>query len=499
MSTANNGGGINANRLFMASVFSLIATSVAFAAVGAVMGSLKANFILTNEQVGWIAGAALWGFTITIFVFGPLVDLLGMRLLMRFALVAHALGVLIMIFANGFTMLFVGALIIALGNGTVEAVCNPLVATLYPDKKTEMLNKFHVWFPGGIVIGGLIAYGIDFLGFSGAWQVKLLVVLVPTVIYGYLFWGQDFPKTERVQSGISFGDMVKATLTRPLFLILFFAMMITASVELGPNRWVPAVLESAGMPGILVLVWINLLMAILRFYAGSVVKRISPIGVLFLSSVISGLGLWWLSNALTFGVAIFAGTAFAVGVAFFWPTMLGVTAERVPKGGAFSLALMGGMGMAIVGLVTSPMMGRIADESMLEVLDRPQANLALTEVVKTFPELKEAAGEEVAGDYDAAYQAAYDLVMAMQHEGTTIDDQAVPSALRSAISVAPESSAAARARAVLGPAENYGGRVSFFKVAPLTIILALIFGLIYWRDRSQGGYMAESITKNTEA
>lgn len=134
--------GINPKRLFLGSCFALIATLVAFAMVGAVMGPLKEVFILTNEQIGWIGGAGLWGFPITIMILGPLVDIIGMRLLLRVSLLFHFTGTLLMITANGFWMLFGGAMIIAMGNGIVEAVCNPLVATAYPDRKTELLNKF---------------------------------------------------------------------------------------------------------------------------------------------------------------------------------------------------------------------------------------------------------------------------------------------------------------------------------------------------------------------
>ena len=283
---------IHPKRLFGASCVSLIATSVTFAIVGAIMGPLKEAFVLTNEQIGWIGGAGLWGFTLTIFIFGPLCDVLGMKLLLRLAFLGHAAGVMIMIFATGYEMLFIGSLTLAMANGIVEAVCNPLVATIYPDKKTEMLNKFHVWFPGGIVIGGLVAYALDKIAASteitaiGSWQLKLVAILIPTVIYGGMILGQKFPATERVQSGISFGQMFKGTMFRPLFLLLLLCMIMTASLELGPNRWVPAVLQAAGIPGILVLVWINLLMAILRYYAGSVVHRISPTTILLFSATI---------------------------------------------------------------------------------------------------------------------------------------------------------------------------------------------------------------------
>ncbi|HUU95937.1 MAG TPA: MFS transporter, partial [Phycisphaerae bacterium] len=291
---------MNRERLFVGSCFALVATSVCFGVVGAIMGTLKEQFILSNEQVGWIGGAALWGFTVSIFVLGPLCDVLGMRNLLRFALVCHALGTLLMIFATGFWTLFFGALILALGNGTVEAACNPLVATVYPDQKTKKLNQFHVWFPGGIVIGAVASFGLDKLAAAmntstllalELWQFKLALILIPTVVYGIIFTGQKFPATERVQSGVSFGGMIAGTLLRPLFLILLACMAITASLELGPNRWVPAVLEAGGIHGILVLAYISGLMAVLRFFAGPVVHRLSPTGILVGSAILSGIGL----------------------------------------------------------------------------------------------------------------------------------------------------------------------------------------------------------------
>lgn len=487
--TRSDGSGFNPARLFLGSQFALIATAVAFAVVAATMGALKEHFVLTNEQVGWIAGAATWGFTISIFIFGPLCDALGMKLLLRLAFIGHALGVLIMVFADGFTMLFIGALTISMGNGLVEAACNPLVATIYPDRKTQMLNRFHVWFPGGIVIGGLASYLLDTMG-VGLWQVKLGLVLIPTVIYGILFLGQKFPATERLQSGISFGQMVKETIFRPLFLLLFFCMMMTASMELGPNRWVPAVLESAGIPGILVLVWINLLMAILRFYAGPVVHRLSPTGILFASAIVSGLGLLWLSYTESLAMALIAGTVFAVGVCYFWPTMLGVTSERVPKGGALALALMGGIGMAIVGLVTSPMMGKIMDEHMM--LPPEKTMSALQSVSATFPQLQATAKGRTGEDIAAALRAANEVIVEKATTGT-LPDIKTANALRSAIAAAPNSEAAQEAKAVLGPAENRGGQVAFRYVAPLSIILAIIFGILYFRDRAQGGYKVERL------
>ncbi len=500
MNSGNNSmTDFNAGRLFTGSCLSLIATSVTFAVIGGIMGSLKTSFVLDNEEVGQIGGAALWGFTISIFILGPLVDGLGMKLLLRFAFLCHTAGVLVMIFAGGFWALFWGALILALGNGTVEAACNPLVATVYPDRKTEKLNQFHVWFPGGIVIGGLACFALDELKI-GDWRVKLCLILVPTLIYGLLFLGQKFPTTERVQSGVTFGGMFRATLLRPLFLLLFFCMMLTASLELGPNRWVTAILESGGMHGILVLVWISGLMAVLRFYAGPVVHRLSPTGLLLVSAILTGIGLFWLSMATSMAIAFMAATIFALGICYFWPTMLGVVSERVPKGGALALALMGGVGMLAVGLVTTPLMGKITDSYLHEELERDEASInkvvvCLTNVTTTFPELeKEAEGGQKKDIQNAIKDVSKVLAAATADPAKPkLPETDTANALRAAIGVGGDAPAAKEASDILNPADNYGGRMAFRWVAPLSIILIVIFGLLYSRDRAAGGYKVEKI------
>ena len=495
MDKAQNLENVNIARLFMGSSLSLIATSVTFAIIGAIMGPLKEIFVLTNAEIGWIGGAALWGFSITIFIFGPLCDVLGMKFLFRLAFIGHFAGVLTMIMADGFTMLFIGALILAMGNGLVEAAANPLVATLYPDKKTEMLNKFHVWFPGGIVIGGLISFGLDSIGIT-SYQIKLLVILIPTITYGILFFGQIFPATERLQSGVTGKDMVKSTLLRPLFWVIVFAMAMTASVELGPNRWIPAVLESAGIHGILVLVWINLLMAVLRYKAGPIVHKLSPTGILLSSAIVSGIGLYWLSYTESLAMAIMAGTVFAVGVSYFWPTMLGVTSERIPKGGALALALVGGVGTIIVGLVTSPIMGSIADDYLHEKLPVKETTIVLQQIVDTYPGLKDEQGTKTAADFENAINAAQ-LILDDVGQNGELPKYSTANALRSAMAVAPNSDASQAAKKLLGPAENYGGKISFRRVAPLSILLTIIFGVMYFRDKKRGGYKAEKISQGS--
>jgi len=490
---------VKAGRLFVGSCLSLIATSVAFAVIGDIMGTLKNAFVLTNAQVGMIGGAALWGFTVSMIALGPLCDALGMKRLLAFAFVCHLAGPLLMIFATGFGMLFTGALVLALGNGTVEAACNPLVATLYPDKKTVKLNQFHVWFPGGIVIGGLLCYLLTKLGIH-SWQIRLVLIMIPAVIYGILFLSQSFPATERVQSGISFGGMWQATFLRPLFWILFLCMGITASLELGPNRWIPAILESGGMPGILVLVYITGLMAVLRQFAGSFIHRISPTGLLFFSSILGGLGLYWLSFADKLGIALAAATLFAVGVSFFWPTMLGVVAERIPKGGALALAMMGGMGMLASGMIASPLIGATADSYLKEKLPKAETTAVIQQAAIVLPELQAQAEGDLGQDMQPGIDAANGVLAQIKADPAgELPHPDTANALRAIINSGADHELTANAQAILNPADNYGGRMSFRLIAPFSLILVVVFGAMYLSDKRKGGYKAEELDLNVTA
>ena len=371
---------MNQRRLFVASCIALVATAMTFAIRGDIMGNLGQDFSLNKEQVGYIAGAAFWGFTISIFIGGQLCDWLGMSKLLALAFLCHTAGILLTIFAPGFWLLWAATLIIGLGNGLIEAAINPLVATIYPDDKTNKLNALHVWFPGGIVIGGLVAYALSKSNLD--WKIKMATILAPTLIYGVMFLGQKFPATERVQAGVSTGDMFKEVL-RPMFLLLIFCMLLTASTELGPNQWIPNImtktLPDAASAGILVLVWINGLMAIGRWFAGPIVHRMSPIGLLIGSAVFSAVGLFWLSGVQTAATAFAAATVFAIGICYFWPTMLGVTSERFPKGGAFLLGLMGAAGNLSVALVL-PIMGRIYDQNVANMGEQLGASQTLRSV-----------------------------------------------------------------------------------------------------------------------
>lgn len=323
-----------------------------------IMDSLALQFHLTNEQIGWIAGAAFWGFTVSMFIGGQLCDLIGMRSLIAMGFAGHVGGVLLTIFATGFGTLYAGTLAIGLANGLIEAAANPLIPTLYPDSKTEHLNKLHVWFPGGIVIGGLVALACTHLGWN--WQVKMALILVPVVLYGFLFSKEQLPPTERVQRSVSTGAMYREAL-RPGFLVMLVCILLTAATELGPSQWIPSILTHAvNLPGILVLVWITGLEAVGRCFAGRLVARISPVALLLNCTLLAAVGLFALGTVHSAPAVFLAATIFAAGVCFCWPTMYGITSERFPAGGAFLLALIGSAGMLSDAFVV-PMMGRMYD------------------------------------------------------------------------------------------------------------------------------------------
>jgi MFS family permease len=347
------------DRLFTASCLALIVTAMSFALRGGATGDWITQFHLTNEQAGWVNGTAFWGFTLAMMFGGPLVDTLGFKRILGIAFVGHIAGVLLTIFAWDFWSLFTGTLLFGIANGSVEAACNPLVATLYPKDQTTKLNHFHVWFPGGIVIGGLLAFLFGKIGLG--WQAQFATMLLPAVAYGFLFLGQSLPQTERVQRGESTGSMFAACLA-PGFILMVACMLLTAATELGSGQWIPNILSHAGVSGILVLVWINGIMAVGRMFAGPFVHKLSPAGMLVMSAVLSTLGLYAMSHAsgnLLFGAA----TIFAFGVCFFWPTMVGYVAENYPKTGALGMAVIGGAGMLSVSFVL-PIIGKWYDQGI---------------------------------------------------------------------------------------------------------------------------------------
>lgn len=416
------------------------------------MRSLEVDFALTKTQMGWINLTAFWGFTISILIGAQLCDWLGMKAILGLAFVAHVAGAVATIFAPGFWLLFFATLSVGLANGFVEAAINPLVTTIYSDQKTKKLNALHAWFPGGIVIGGLVAYALSMAfhitdpanavrsTLHLSWQVKVATLLIPTFIYGIMFLTMKLPATERVQSGVSTKAMYKEAL-KPLFLVWLFCMLLTAATELGPNQWIGNIMAATAGQGILVLVWISVVMAIGRMFAGPIMHGKSPVGLLIVSAVVSAIGLFWLGHVTTKFAAYGAATVFGLGACYFWPTMLGVAAERFPKGGAFLLGLMGAAGMFAAG-VAQPLMGRIND---------------------LYTQLALPAGQKL----DVLVQQ-----------------------------VSANNSAA---KGLLEPAQAVGGSMTLQWVAVLPVVLVVVFGIVWLRDKASGGYRIEKIGAETPA
>ncbi len=393
---------IQRNKLFIASCMALLVTSLSFGIRAGLLDTWKSTFQLSQEQVGIITSTAFWGFPLAIIVGGLVVDIIGMKKLLVAAAVFHLAGIMLTIFATGFWSLFISTLLIGLGNGTVEAACNPLVASLYTENKTTRLNYFHLWFPGGIVIGTLIVrfFGINIPGtlYLENWKVLVGIMLIPTLVYGYLFSKLSFPVTERVSSGVSSSEMYKALLT-PLFFIMIILMFGTAITELFTGQWIDVLLKNVNDNALLLLTLETGVMVLGRAFAGPVVHRLSPSGVLLFSSIFAALGLYLLGH--TTGNMLFAGAfVFGLGVCYFWPTMLGFVSENLPKTGAVGMNLMGGAGMFAVSVYMIFMGGhydrllsaKLPSGASVQEYSGPAAT---PEMMAALNEAKKAAGPEI--------------------------------------------------------------------------------------------------------
>jgi MFS family permease len=352
---------IHERRLFAASCVALVLTAMTFAIrarLETVFG--PAGVGLTLEQIGYAFMPAFWGFTLAMIVGGPIVDYLGMKKGMWIAFALHATGIVATLVATDQTSLFAATVFMGLGNGMVEAVCNPLVASMYPLQKTKMLNRFHLWWPCGIVIGSIAGYLLmDIAALS--WQVLVATLFIPLVIYVSLFRGQSFPVTERVKMGVSTAHALKSMLS-PLYLFIGACMMMSAATELGTTQRIESLLAATGVNALLVLAFINGIMIIGRAFAGPIQAKISTAGMLWFSAIFSFIGMQLLAGAS--GSFVFVAAAiFALGVTFFWPTTLAFVSENLPQSGAFGLSIMGGLGMLSVSVVL-PIMGRVLDNAV---------------------------------------------------------------------------------------------------------------------------------------
>lgn len=503
--------GIHRNRLFSGICLALIPTGASFALVSNILVPLKEEFILTNYQVGLIGGAALWGMAISLLVLGPMLEAFGLKNGARLAFIMHLAGITLMIAAvthtgspSGFWLLMLGAATLAVGNGMIEVTGNPLVAALHPSEKTTRLNWFHAFFPIGIVAGGIVGFLLaNYGGRFGHWTYQLAVIYIPILVYGSLVLPQKFPKTENAEVGIPVGEMFRYTLTSPLFLLMLAMMAITTSIELGPMRWVPAMLEAVGMHGILVLVWISGWMVVLRLLASHFVERLAPTGMLLTASILTGTGLFFLSFVQGLWSALLVATIFAWGVAFFFPTMVGLVSERLPRTGSLGIVLTAGIGLGMAGGVGVPLMGRIADRYLAEALDPARTAAVLQQAVERLPGYAEGtagtAGTYLASDVRDALNAAQGALTAYKETGQ-IQGDATANALRAVVAThLPGEPVVTEAAAILQPAEARGGQVSFRYVAPAAIVLVIVFGTMHVTDRRRGGYRAVRLERAPSA
>ena len=346
----------NRDRLFLASCVALIVTAMTFAIRAAILNELNVAFDLTDYQLGWVNSMAFLGFPIAMMIGGLVYNSVGPRLMMYAAFACHLAGLVLTIFAGGFWGLIISTFFIGFANGCVEAACNPLIVDMYPGRTTEMLNKFHVWFPGGIVIGSLVAYAMTAIGLG--WQAQIAIMLVPTAIYAFLIFGQPFPQGANLEADT--GANLKALLN-PLFLFIIACMTLTAATEFSTTQWVEKILGGSGANPILVLALVSGVMAAGRFFAGPIVHRLNPVGVLWGSAVVATGGIYLLTT-LTGGGVYVAAVVFALGICYFWPTMLGVTGEYTPKTGALGLSLVGGAGMFSMS-IWNPLIGGWLEEA----------------------------------------------------------------------------------------------------------------------------------------
>ncbi len=330
---------------------------------------------------------------------------------------------------------------------------------MYPTQKTKMLNILHAWWPGGLMLGGLISLGLTHLlglGLGGqgvdraatiwGWQIKIGLILLPTIVYGILFLTQSFPVTERVASGVSTKEMMGQA-ARPMFLLWAFCMLLTASTELAPQGMQSLVLEkTAGMDGTIILCYTSLLMFTLRYFAGPVAHALSPVGMLTGSAILSAIGLYSLSFAFNTPTAIAAATIYGLGIVYFWPTMLGVTAERFPRGGAFLLGIMGCVGNLAIGVV-SPWMGNINDTITMQNVPAELKNRVVVNGVIEPGKVETLAPEE---------------------------------------------------QQIVAAAQAQGAKWSFRYVSALPLILIFIFGAIAISDKARGGYKPEILLSQSK-
>ncbi len=491
--------------LLVASFLTLIAAGVGFAIRGGILGDWGAQYGFTKGELGTITGGGLVGFGVTIILCSLIVDRVGYKPLMIIAFMLHALSAVITLMATPvfqsagrdatYWVLYVGMFMFALANGVCESVINPLVATLYPKEKTHYLNILHAGWPGGLIIGGLFAY--FFCGSNAAvthlrWEIPMLVFLAPTIIYGFLVLKERFPVSEAAAAGVKFGEQL-ATFASPVLLFLLVLHALIGYVELGTDSWITNIMNNVvANYAVLLFVYTSTLMFILRFFAGPIVERINPVGLLLVSSILGCIGLYWLGSASGLMV-VAAGTVYALGKTFLWPTILGVVGERFPKGGALVMGAMGGVGMLSAGLLGGPGIGFKQDYYAAQDLSQASSDTyarykAAQPSNFLFFSAQGLDGSKVATVDDNGKQLATDIKN-VEEQGLKLSDLPQLAALAEWWN-GEASQYAEKDQPLVKEASIYGGRMALKWTALVPLSMAVGFAILLAYFQMTGGYQA---------
>ena len=531
--------GKHSKTLFWGCFIALITTGFAFVGRLELLGVWEGEFNLDKQQLGILAGIGIWPFAVSIILFSLFIDKVGYKVAMLFACISHliwaGMGVAAYFVSQGgdketaYNLLVVGSLIAALGNGSVEAFINPVVATIFSKEKTKWLNILHAAWPGGLVLMGIIVIILDKGMESAPWALNVGIIAIPALIYGIMLIGQKFPQSERVSSGVSyremlaefgaFGALVTGTLIglqisifckeaglatldyrtawvigivvgvlsaiamfvytksmgRGLMAVMVLIMAPLAITEIGTDGWITAVMKDFAaennFPAVAVLIYTSLIMLVLRFFAGPIVKALTPLGLLIVSAILAVAGLVWLSVAEA-GILIVAATLYGLGKTFFWPTTLGVVAEQTPRGGALTLNAISGIGMLAVGAIGFPLLG-------LFQMNTHEEKLLGSELVN-------AQGSAIIQTVDGEKKlTAMTAKPGLFGEYNEVDGDAVIAALTG------DAKAEAEKIAKLAPKWS----LSKIAIFPACMLLAYIGLFIFFK--SKGGYKAEELTGHT--
>ena len=551
MSTIVTGEDLTAKEkrlLFWASFLSLAAAGIGFAFRIAKQGDYGKEFTLTYQEAGQIMGASFWPIAVTMIGFSLLVDRTGYKRPMYLAFLLQAGSGVLFYMADGYTALYYASVCAGLGHGIVEAVINPVCAAVYPKDKTTRLTILHAAWPAGLVGGTLLIMGADWVGVTD-WRVHGTFILIPAVAYILMYRPCRLPVDERVQAGVPFKAMLQqvgflsATLAsmllvyelgnvlgfrteenwmrnsvivgvvigagfgvyvkslgRPLFFLMCLLMVPVATAELSTDSWIqklvgPSV-KDLGINAGFAIVFSAGVMLVLRVFAGGIMKHISPPALLSISGVLSAIGLYWLSEAQVGQAVFIAFLIYAIGQTYYWPCILGFTAERYPEGGALTLNTVSAMGLLSLGVIGNPILGvefdkeihaamSEKDAAFAEIATAPKAFLGTPHdsinpvVLVTADEDKNGNGildrGENAGGMDTAAKAKLTAAWAYMDGLSESED--------------------AELRNLYAVEDEKAGRKVLVYATRFPVILVLVFGAIFLYFRSRGGYKPVELTE----